>query len=288
MIKSRIYYFIAVFFTFSFFANAENISFSANSMTGSIGDNADSSTLQGEAYVLTETMEISADKISMSGKNFRYIQAEGTVSGKNLKSNLEFSCQKLSYDRETKIARLSEEVFLKDIKNEVSANAQMIEYNQETDIAVMQVQVELKQKDNTCTGAFAVYDKKQQTLDLSGNAKIKQGDDTFQAQVITLNLDTQEISLDGRVKGSIVDENKKSTEENNESEEKDESKEESIDSEEKTDESKENSELNPKELNKKDIETKESNSDSSEKNDSEKKDTLKVQKTKTTSQGENQ
>ena len=41
---------------------------------------------------------------------------------------------------------------------------------------------------------------------MSGNARITQGEDTFRAQQITLNLDTQEISLDGRVKGSVVDE----------------------------------------------------------------------------------
>ena len=37
------------------------------------------------------------------------------------------------------------------------------------------------------------------------NARITQGEDTFRAQQIALNLDTQEITLDGRVKGSVVD-----------------------------------------------------------------------------------
>lgn len=192
-------------------AFGEKIKFSANSMSGTVGDKSDSTILQGEAYVLTETMEIAANRISMSGKNFRYIEAEGEVTGKNMKSELEFSCTKLHYDRETKIARLTDDVNLKDTKNDVTAKAQLIEYNQSTDIAIIQIDLELKQKNNVCTGAFAIYDKKQQTLDLSGNAKIKQGEDTFKAQVITLNLNTQEISLDGRVQGSIVDERKNET-----------------------------------------------------------------------------
>lgn len=49
-------------------------------------------------------------------------------------------------------------------------------------------------------------------LELSGNAQIKQGSDTFRAQEITLNMDSQEITLDGRVKGSIVDERKSEAE----------------------------------------------------------------------------
>lgn len=187
---------------------AEKISFSANSMNGTIGDKSDSTTLKGEASVITESMEIYADSITMSGEDYRYIEASGNVKGVNTEAELEFSCGKLRYDRETKIADLSEKVSLKDTKNDVQANAQVIQYNQESDIAVMQIDIELTQKDNVCTGVYAVYRKKDQILDLSGNAQIKQGSDTFRAQEISLDLDSQEITLDGRVKGSIVDERK--------------------------------------------------------------------------------
>lgn len=195
-------------------AFCEKIIFSANSMSGTVGDKSDSTTLSGEAYVLTESMEISADKITMSGKDFRFIEAEGSIIGKNMESELEFTCNRLKYDRETKIANLSDTVNLTDVKNNVTAKAQYIEYNQNTDIAVMQIDIELKQKDNTCTGVYAVYRKNDQMLELSGNAQIKQGSDTFRAQEITLNLTSQEITLDGRVKGSIVDERKTSSAEN--------------------------------------------------------------------------
>ena len=131
-----------------------------------------------------------------------------------MESELEFTCNRLKYDRETKIANLSDTVNLTDVKNNVTAKAQHIEYNQNTDIAVMQIDIELKQKDNTCTGVYAVYRKNDQMLELSGNAQIKQGADTFRAQEITLNLTSQEITLDGRVKGSIVDERKTSSAEN--------------------------------------------------------------------------
>ena len=170
--------------------------------------------MEGDAYVLTESMEISADSISMSGKDFRYIEASGSIKGKNMESELEFTCGKLHYDRETKIAKLSEDVTLIDQKNDVNAKAQLIEYNQNTDIAIIQIGIELTQKDNVCKGAYAVYRKAEQKLELSGKAQIKQGDDTFRAQEITLDLDSQEIILDGRVKGSVTDERKSSKDEN--------------------------------------------------------------------------
>ena len=200
----------SVFFLFAlnFSVFAEHISFSADSMAGTIGDKSDATTLSGEASVITESMEIYADEIKMSGKDFRYIEASGSVKGINKESELEFTCGKIKYDRETKVADLSDNVNLKDVKNNVEAKAQIIQYNQKTDVAVMQIGIELKQKDNVCNGVYALYRKKEQMLELSGNAQIKQGNDTFRAQEITLNLDSQEITLDGRVKGSIVDERK--------------------------------------------------------------------------------
>lgn len=187
---------------------AEKIIFSANHLSGTIGDKTDSTTLSGQAYVKTESMEISADEITMSGDDFRFIEANGAIKGTNTESELDFTCVHLYYDRETKIATLSGDVNLTDTKNDVNAKAQLIEYNQNTDIAIMQVDINLTQKDNVCSGVYAVYRKKEQTLDLSGNAQIKQGQDTFRAQEITLDLDSQEITLDGRVKGSVVDERK--------------------------------------------------------------------------------
>ena len=178
---------------------------SADSMSGTAGSTSDTTTLEGDAYVLTSSMEIAADSITMSGKNFRYIKASGNIKGKNLDTKMEFKCNSLSYDRETKIVLLKDSVHLDDTENSVSADAQIIEYNQNTDTAIMQIDITLKQKDNVCNGAYAVYRKKDQMLELSGNSQIKQGADTFRAQEITLNLDTQEITLDGRVKGSVVD-----------------------------------------------------------------------------------
>jgi lipopolysaccharide export system protein LptA len=184
---------------------AERITFSADSMSGTAGDTSDSTSLTGNAYVLTSSMEISADSITMSGKNFRYITAKGNITGKNIETKMEFKCGSMAYDRETKIATLRDNVHLDDTENKVSADAQIIEYNQNTDIAIIQIGITLKQKDNVCSGAYAVYRKKDQMLELSGNSQVKQGEDTFRAQEITLDLNTQEITLDGRVKGSVVD-----------------------------------------------------------------------------------
>jgi len=202
-----------VFLCFLFFfifesVFSEEIKFQADSMTGVSGSKTDETKLIGNAFVKTSSMEIKADSITLNGDDFRYIVAEGSVEGKNTETKMDFSCGRLRYDRETKLARLEDSVHMLDIENEVNIDAQIIEYNQNKEIATMQIGVTIKQKDNTCKAAFAIYRKASQMLEMSGNPKIVQGEDTFRAQEIILNLDSQEITLSGRVSGTVTDSKK--------------------------------------------------------------------------------
>lgn len=195
----------------------EEITFTADFMSGTAGSKTDTTTLEGNATVQTSSMNISADAIELSGEDFRFITATGTVSGSITESQMDFTCGKLKYDRQTKVAQLEDAVHLVDVANEVSADAQIIEYNQNSETAVMQIEITLTQKDNVCTSAFAIYKKGEQKLEMSGNPKIQQGTDSFRAQEITLNLETQEITLDGRVKGTVSDSKPAKTETDTES-----------------------------------------------------------------------
>lgn len=186
-------------------AFAEKIMFSATSMSGQTGNSNTTTSLKGNAYIKTESMEIQADFIELSGEDYRNIKAVGNVTGTNTESHMDFTCEEMFYDRETKIATLQGNVNLTDTDNDVKAQAQIIEYNQDTDIAVLQIKINLLQKDNVCTGSYAVYNKEQQLLEISGNAQVKQKDDIFRAQHITLDMDTQDITLGGNVKGTVTD-----------------------------------------------------------------------------------
>ena len=187
------------------FVFSEEITFSADKMNGSTGENSEYSKLSGNAFIKTESMEIRADEIILSGKDFRFINATGNVSGKSIESEFDFSCQQMEYDRETEIAVLKGNVSMIDTKNEINASAQIIEYNQKTEVAYMQINVKLVQKNNTCTGANAIYKKKEQTLELSGTPQIVKDKDNFKANEIFMNLETEEIILDGKVRGSVSD-----------------------------------------------------------------------------------
>lgn len=204
---------IPLFILLSLPAAAEKIKFSADSMSGQAGNSSTTTTMTGNASVQTKSIEIKSDSLELSGQDYRSIKAQGNVSGKNLDTNMEFNCDSLSYDRITKKIVLKGNVKLVDIDNNVSCGAQIIEYDQEKDIAIMQIQISLTQKDNVCSGSYAVYYKNQQLLEISGNAQVKQKSDTFRAQFITLDLETQDIKLGGNVKGSVTDTKEKKTDE---------------------------------------------------------------------------
>lgn len=203
-----------ILFLITNFLFAEKILFQADSMSGKSGGNS-TTTLTGNAYIKTDSMEIRAQEIELSGEDYRYIVATGNVSGINTESHMDFTCNTLNYDRTTKVATLEGDVNLVDKDNDVKAQAQIIEYNQESDIAILQIKINLTQKDNVCSGAYAVYHKKEQLLELSGNAQIKQDSDLFRAQYITLDMETQDITLGGNVKGTVQDSKKKDTSKNN-------------------------------------------------------------------------
>ena len=196
---------LLIILSLSYLLFAEKITFSAGSMSGQAGDSSATTTLTGGAFIQTSSIEITADSIELSGDDYRFIKASGNISGKNLETKMEFTCDSMSYDRETKVAQLQGNVKLIDTENDVKADAQLIEYNQNTNIAVLQIGITLTQKNNVCTGAYAVYQKNEQMLEISGNAQVKQDQDVFRAQQITLNLDTQNITLSGNVKGSVTE-----------------------------------------------------------------------------------
>ena len=98
------FFLIAISIFFSTLCFSETITFSSDNMKGTAADKSNYTLLEGNAKVTTESMNISADKIELTGDDFRYIKASGNISGSIIESGMDFTCGTLSYDREIKIA----------------------------------------------------------------------------------------------------------------------------------------------------------------------------------------
>jgi lipopolysaccharide export system protein LptA len=184
---------------------ADTITFTSNAMSGYTGKTKEYTLLEGDAVIKTAKIEIYAENIELSGEDFRFVSAWGAVRGKNIEDDMDFTCDNLKYDRVQEVVTLQNNAVISDNPNGVTAKAEIIQYNQHTGIAMLQIDIELTQKDAMCTGAFAIYRREEQILEMSGNPKIEKGSDIFRAREVMMNLETDEIRLDGRVRGTVVD-----------------------------------------------------------------------------------
>jgi len=174
-------------------------------MSGAAGKKNESTQLKGNAVVTVGTLRITGDLIELTGKDYRYVTAKGNVHGSDSEKGYSFSAAQLSYDRDTEVASFQGDASLSDTKNKVEASAGMISYNQKTEIAFLQVNVKLKRKEIDCTSGFALYRRTVSMLDLSGSPLVIRSGDEFRADRISVNLETEYITLDGTVSGKLKD-----------------------------------------------------------------------------------
>lgn len=204
--------FIQFFFLLTFFSSAlqaeekSKIKFSADKMQGSISGDKNSTSLSGNASVTVDTMEIKADRIEIYGKNYRYLKASGNISGEDKEKGFSFTGTFMQYDREKEIALFFGKTYLNDTKNDVKIDSEYIEYNQKAETMLMQFNVKIVQKDIKCESMFAFYNRTMSTLNLTGRPAVTKGSDIFKAAKISVNLDTEDISLEGKVSGDVTEE----------------------------------------------------------------------------------
>lgn len=187
------------------------ITFSADKLQGSGGKGQTSTSLTGNAKVSVDSLNIYGERIELYGKDYRYIKASGNVTGEDAEKGFTFSAASLSYDRETEVAEFMGQAKVEDTKNKVETSAERIEYNQKNEIILLQMAVKLKSKGIACDSLFAVYNRNTSMLELTGKPTVKKGKDEFKAARISVNLDTEDIKLEGKVSGSVTEEKKEET-----------------------------------------------------------------------------
>ncbi|UTC46187.1 lipopolysaccharide transporter LptA [Treponema vincentii] len=187
------------------------ITFSADKMQGSGQKGQNSTALTGNAKVSVDSLNIYGERIELYGKDYRYIRASGNVTGEDAEKGFTFSAASLSYDRETEVAEFMGQAKVEDTKNKVETAAERIEYNQKNEIILLQMAVKLKSKDIICDSLFAVYNRNTSMLELTGKPAVKKGKDEFKAARISVDLETEDIKLEGKVSGSVTEEKEDAT-----------------------------------------------------------------------------
>ncbi len=189
-------------------AAAETFSFSGDSTTMTLAEGGQHALLSGHGRVESQDLRITADTIELFGKDFIYAQAHGNVHVVDARRGIDLTSQELFYDRDRKIARVRGNATLADLKNEMVVKGGFIEDRDKEQIDIIQIGVRIFHKDIVCRSEFARYHRDKKILELSGMPWVSKGGDVYQAARITINLDTEEITLEGSVQGTLEDKGK--------------------------------------------------------------------------------
>ena len=182
---------------------ADRFTFRADRMSGSKALGRETTILTGNAEVRSDNLLLRAERIEIHGDNNQFIDCSGSVWGFEEEKDILFYTDRLRYDRNLKIARLEGNSTLEDRQNEIVARARFIEYDDENEITIFQISVRLFKDDMVCRSEYAIYHRTEKMLDLSGFPIVYKGDDEFRADRIRVDLETDDVIMEGSVSGTI-------------------------------------------------------------------------------------
>jgi lipopolysaccharide export system protein LptA len=184
-------------------AAADTFTFKADRMSGGKAAGRELTILVGNAEVKSDKLLLKADRIEIQGDDNRFIDCTGNVTGIEEEKNIFFRTDRLRYDRTLKIARLEGNSSLEDRENEIVAKGRFIEYDDQVEVTVFQISVRLFKDNLVCRSEYAVYRRTEKILDLSGFPVVYKKEDEFRAEKIRVDLDTDDVTMEGAVSGSI-------------------------------------------------------------------------------------
>jgi lipopolysaccharide export system protein LptA len=185
------------------YAHADIFSFRADKMSGTKALGRETTILSGNAEVRSDNLVLKANRIEIQGDNNQFIDCIGGVWGIEEEKNIIFQTDRLRYDRKRKIARLEGNSTLEDRKNELVAKGNFIEYDDQAEVTVFQISVRLFKDDMVCRSEYGVYRRAEKLLDLSGFPVVFKKDDEFRADRIRVDLDTDDVTMEGAISGTI-------------------------------------------------------------------------------------
>jgi len=185
---------------------AKTFSFSADQTTIVLAKGKERTVLTGNARIVSEDTTILAHQIEIYGNNFRYATCRGNVRVTDRKQNVYLTSDSLYFDREADITRAEGNVVMEDRENETIVKGGFLENQNKDKSTIVQIGVRILGEDLTTRSEFARYQRADNILELSGLPVVYWKGDQYEASRIVINLDSDEITLQGDVSGTITSE----------------------------------------------------------------------------------
>ena len=215
MKKTSLILFFLTVFVLQGYSEPKKFTFSSDHTSISMSKGQEKTVLTGNAEIISDSIDIRADSIELFGPDFRYALCSGKVTAIDDHQGIKLITQNLFYDRDKKRLVIKGYAEMIDQKNSIVVKGSYFESFSDEKITLIQIGVRIMKasKDSTLTARseFARYDRSKNTLDLSGMPVVFKDNDEFRSTRITVNLDTDEITLFGKVSGTVVTADAKGT-----------------------------------------------------------------------------
>lgn len=187
---------------------ADNITFSGGTSSIVLRNGRENVVLSDGAAVTVGSMEINADTITLSGDNWRYVSCSGNATVSDSSRGIYIRTSSIWYDRTAERILISSWFEIEDTVNEVSATGASLEYLLSDEKLQLDKDVSLLKntEDNgimRCSAESVIFSRSDNTVQLRGSASVDWDGDSYGAEVISVDLNTDSISLDGRIRGTI-------------------------------------------------------------------------------------
>ncbi len=186
---------------------AESITFSGGESSLSLREGQKSVTLSGGASVKTGSITIESDRMMLSGDEWRYVECTGSVVICDSDRGLEIRTNGLWYDRTEELILISSWFEIDDTSQDLYATAGSLRYSMKDEKLELSMSVTLMRISEgevmTCSSESLTYDRTNEFVSLRGKSKVVWKGDNYEADIISVDLKDDEITLSGRIRGTI-------------------------------------------------------------------------------------
>ena len=189
----------------------DTISFTANTMHAELAEGRERTILDGDARLSTEDIRIFADSIELYGDDLIFALCTGSVRVVNEEEQWELISNHLFFNRRDDIIRIQGNSLMEDRKNEIVIKGGLIEIRNKEDLIIIQVGVRILKEDLACRSQMALYYRDQERLELTGLPYVLWKDDEYRATKIFVDLETDEVRLEGDVQAEVSYEEEEET-----------------------------------------------------------------------------
>ena len=188
-------------------AAADEIAFSGGSSSIVLREGRENVILSDGASVTVGSMEITADTITLSGEGWTRVECSDHAKIVDDERGISIETEGIYYDREEERILISSWYEIEDTVNVVSATGAYLEYRLNEEHLQMDKSVTLLKDTDSgimrCRAESVVFSRADNTLELRGDASVYWDGDEYGAEVIRVDLNTDSIILEGRIRGNI-------------------------------------------------------------------------------------